>query len=79
MIFHLNCLPADNSHEIHVACLIFLFLKKATKFELSSAANYRWRFKGYNIIFCKLTVQSLVRRRFLLSLIRVCTICLCTT
>ena len=37
MIFHENCLPADNSHEI--SCLICNFLKKRQNFNLSSAAN----------------------------------------
>ena len=41
MILHENRLPADDSHEI--ACLIF---EKAAIFLLSSAAYYRWRFKG---------------------------------
>ena len=37
MIFHENCLPADNSHE--TSCLILLFLKKQQNLKLSSAAN----------------------------------------
>ena len=44
MIFHENCLPADDSHEI--SYLICYFWKKQHNFKLSSAANYRWRFKG---------------------------------
>ena len=43
MILDENRLPADDSHEI--SCL-FLFLKKRQNLQLSSAANYRWRFKG---------------------------------
>ena len=43
MISHENCLLADNSHEI--SCLICYF-EKAAKFEIDSAANYRWRFMG---------------------------------
>ena len=43
MIFHENCLPADNSHKI--SCLIVIF-EKAANLKLSSAANYRWRFMG---------------------------------
>ena len=43
MIFHENRLPADDSLEI--SCLIVIFEKEA-KFELSSAANYRWDFMG---------------------------------
>ena len=44
MKFHENRLPADDSHEI--SCLISYFLKKWQNFKLSSAAKYRWRFKG---------------------------------
>ena len=43
MILHENRLPADDSHEI--PCLICYF-KKHQNLKLSSAANYRWRFKG---------------------------------
>ena len=43
MIFHENCLPADDSHEI--SCLI-CFFEKRQNLKLSSAATYRWRFKG---------------------------------
>ena len=43
MIFHENRLPADDFHEI--SCLICYFLKKRQNSKLSSAANYRWRFK----------------------------------
>ena len=44
MIYHENCPPADNSHEI--SCLIFFLKKRRQNLKLSSAANYRWRFKG---------------------------------
>ena len=44
MILHENRLPADDSHEI--SCLYWLFLKKRQNLKLSSAANYRWCFKG---------------------------------
>ena len=44
MILHENRLPADDSREI--SCLIFFFLKKRQSLQLSSAANYRWGFKG---------------------------------
>ena len=40
----MNRLPADDSNEI--SCLIFVTFEKTAKFELSSAANYRWRFMG---------------------------------
>ena len=43
MMFHENRLPADDSHEI--SCLICYF-EKAANLKMSSAANYRWRFKG---------------------------------
>ena len=43
MLFHENRLPADDSHE--TSCLFVVF-EKAANFKLSSAANYRWRFKG---------------------------------
>ena len=43
MIFHENCLPADDSHEI--PCLICYFLKKWQNLKLSSAALY-----GLNIL-----------------------------
>ena len=43
MILHENRLPADDSHEI--SCVIVI-LKKRQNLKLSSAANYRWRFKG---------------------------------
>ena len=33
MIFHENCLQADNSHEIS-GLILFFFLKKAAKFEI---------------------------------------------
>ena len=39
MTIHENRLPAES-------CLICYFEKKRQNFELSSAANYRWRFKG---------------------------------
>ena len=41
MVFHENCLLADNSHKI--SFLICKFEKQQT-LKLSSAANYRWRF-----------------------------------
>ena len=53
MILHENRLSADDSHEI--SCLIllkyhalfyWLFLKKGQNLKLSSAAKYRWGFKG---------------------------------
>ena len=44
IILHENRLPADDSHEISFPYL--LFLKKWQNLQLSSAANYRWRFKG---------------------------------
>ena len=44
MIFRENRLPADDSHEI--SGLICYILKKRKKLKLSSAVNYRWRFKG---------------------------------
>ena len=44
MLFHENRLLADDSHPI--SCLICYFLKKQQNLKLSSAANYRWRFKG---------------------------------
>ena len=43
MILLENRLPADDSHEI--LCLI-CYLKKRQNLQSSSAANYRWRFKG---------------------------------
>ena len=48
MIFYENRLPADDSHEI--LYLNWIFLKKRQNFKLSSAANCRWRFKGYGDI-----------------------------
>ena len=42
MILHENRLPADDSHEYHA---LFDNFEKAANFKLSSAANYRWRFK----------------------------------
>ena len=47
MIFHENRLPADDSYEI--SCLICYFLKKRQNLKWSSAANYRWRFKGLRL------------------------------
>ena len=45
MILHENhLLPTDDTHEISIP--YWLFLKKRQNFKLSSAANYRWRFKG---------------------------------
>ena len=44
MILHENRLPADDSHENIMP--YFLFLKKRQNLQLSSAANYRWRFQG---------------------------------
>ena len=43
MIFHENHLPADDSHEIS---WLFCYFRKAAKFELTAAANYRWWFMG---------------------------------
>ena len=43
MILHENHLPADDSREI--SCLM-CYLKKRQNLKLSSAANYRWRFKN---------------------------------
>ena len=43
MVFHENCLPADNYHEI--SCLFVIF-EKGQKLKWSSAANCRWRFMG---------------------------------
>ena len=40
MIFHENCLPAGDSHEI--SCFIFE--------KLSSAADYRWRVNGLRLM-----------------------------
>ena len=51
MILHENRLPADGSHEI--PCLIGYF-EKAAKLKLSSAANYRRRFK---VNVCPFVVQ----------------------
>ena len=51
MIFHENCLLADDSHEI--SCLI-CFLKKQQNLKLSSAASCRWRF----MINCCLLIAS---------------------
>ena len=48
MILHENRLLEDDSHEI--SCLIGYFLKKRQNLKLSSAANYRWCFKGLFII-----------------------------
>ena len=39
---------ADDSHEL--ACLMLFFLKKLNYLLLSSAAHYRWRFKGYHYV-----------------------------
>ena len=44
MIFPENRLPANDSREI--SCLICYFWKKQQNLNLSSAANYRWRFLG---------------------------------
>ena len=38
MIYHENCLVKYHA--------LFVIFEKAAKFKLSSAANYRWRFKG---------------------------------
>ena len=40
-----NRLPADDSHEI--PCLITTTKKQQQNLKLSSAANHRWRLKGY--------------------------------
>ena len=42
MIFHENRLPADDSHETHA---LFVIFEKAKNLQLSSAGNYRRRFK----------------------------------
>ena len=42
MIFHENRLPADDSHALFA---LFVILKKKKNLKLSSAANYRWRFR----------------------------------
>ena len=42
MIYHENRLLADDSHEISY----LIFFKKRQNLKLSSAANYRWRFKA---------------------------------
>ena len=39
-----HLLPAD--YSIEISCLICYFLKKRQNLKLSSAENYRWRFKG---------------------------------
>ena len=62
MIFHENRLPADDSHEI--PRLILLFLKKQQNLKLSSAANYRWRFKGYVGVQHMIQVGMCIQRRF---------------
>ena len=36
-------------------------------------------YSNFNRIFCKQTVETLIRRRFLRRLIWVCTVCLCPT
>ena len=61
MIFHENHLPADDSHEISS---LICFFEKAANLKLSSAANYRWRLKGYVTSFDKsylifLTMKSI--------------------
>ena len=44
MIFHENR-PADDSHEIS-RLICYFEEKKQQNLKLSSAASYRWRFKG---------------------------------
>ena len=43
MKFKVNRLPADDSHLM--SRLYLLFLKNQQNLKISSAANYRWRFK----------------------------------
>ena len=43
MILLENRLPADDLMKYHA---LFVIFKKVANFQLSSAANYRWRFKG---------------------------------
>ena len=43
MILHENRLPADAHMKYHA---LFVIFEKAANFYLSSAANYRWRFKS---------------------------------
>ena len=47
MILHEIRLPADDSQSIMP---YWLFLKKQQNLKLSSAANYRWPFKGYVLL-----------------------------
>ena len=37
MIFHENCLPTDNSHEVQT---LFVIFEKGQNLKLSTAANY---------------------------------------
>ena len=63
MMLHENRLPGDDSHEILLHAL-FVILKKRQNLKLSSAANYRWRFKDS-------TVWIQITTDFLLVLMRV--------
>ena len=47
MMFHENCLPADDSHEI--SCLFLLFLEKAAKFEMKT---------GVTVLACSQCMQK---------------------
>ena len=49
IIFHENRLPADDSDEI-LYFICYLWKKKQQNLKLSSAANYRWRFEGLEIL-----------------------------
>ena len=59
MIFHENCLPADNSHEI--SCLFLL--KKQQNLKVSSAANSRWRFMvSTHWLLCLLETRNILKK-----------------
>ena len=49
-MFHENRVPADDSHEISFLICIF---EKRQNLKLSSAANYRCRFKGWDFYEAK--------------------------
>ena len=56
MMFYENRLPTDDSHEI--SCLIRYYYKSGKNFKFSSAAIYRWRFKGLLLLtFCLLLLS----------------------
>ena len=66
MIFHENCLLADNSHEI--SYLNLLNLKKQQILTLLSAENYRWRFKSETIFYLQyFTDYDNIHKIFLVS------------